>query len=71
MVSPARWLTRTTLRQFAHVYDPHDLGLRDMWEIVVTTGRRVREVVQVRWDCLGRYNGLPMFWHDQTKVRLL
>ncbi len=56
------------LRQFAHVYDPHDLGLRDMWEIVVTTGRRVREVVQVRWDCLGRYNGLPMFWHDQTKV---
>ena len=53
------------LRQFAHVYDPHDLGLRDMWEIVVTTGRRVREVVEVRWDCLGRYNGLPMFWHDQ------
>ena len=56
------------LRQFAQVYDPHDLGLRDMWEIVVTTGRRVREVVQARWDCLGRYNGLPMFWHDQTKV---
>jgi integrase len=56
------------LKQFAQLYDPHDLGLRDMWEIVVTTGRRVGEVVQVRWDCLGRYNGLPMFWHDQTKV---
>ena len=25
-------------------------------------------MIQVRWDCLGRYNGLPMFWHDQTKV---
>ena len=23
---------------------------------------------RVRWDCLGRYGGLPMFWHDQTKV---
>ena len=34
----------------------------------MTTGRRIGEVVQVRWDCLGRYNGLPMFWHDQTKV---
>jgi hypothetical protein len=22
----------------------------------------------VRWDCLGRYGGLAMFWHDQTKV---
>ena len=56
------------LRQFVQLYDPHDLGLRDMWEIVMATGRRVGEVVQVRWDCLGRYNELPMFWHDQTKV---
>ncbi len=56
------------LGRFAQVYDPHDLGLRDMWEITVTTGRRIGEVIQVRWDCLGRYNGLPMFWHDQTKV---
>jgi len=31
-------------------------------------GRRIGEVLQVRWDCLGRYGGLPMFWHDQTKV---
>jgi hypothetical protein len=22
----------------------------------------------VRWDCIGRYGGLAMFWHDQTKV---
>jgi hypothetical protein len=39
-----------------------------VWEITVTTGRRIREVLQVRWDCLGRYGGLPMFWHDQTTV---
>jgi hypothetical protein len=39
-----------------------------MWETTVTTGRRIGEVLQVRWDCLGRYGGLPMFWHDQTKV---
>ena len=56
------------LRQLAEVYDPQDRGLRDMWEITVTTGRRIGEVLQVRWDCLGRYGGLPMFWHDQTKV---
>ena len=22
----------------------------------------------MRWDCIGRYGGLAMFWHDQTKV---
>ena len=27
-----------------------------------------RRGAQVRWDCLGRYGGLAMFWHDQTKV---
>ena len=56
------------LRRLAEVYDPQDRGLRDMWEITVITGRRIGEVLQVRWDCLGRYGGLPMFWHDQTKV---
>jgi len=34
----------------------------------VLTGRRVGEVIGARWDCRGRYGGLPMFWHDQTKV---
>ena len=56
------------LRRLAETYDPQDRGLRDMWETTVTTGRRIGEVLQVRWDCLGRYGGLPMFWHDQTKV---
>ncbi len=42
--------------------------MRDIWEITVTTGRRIGEVLKVRWDCIGRYGGLAMFWHDQTKV---
>jgi len=50
------------------IHDPFDRGLRAMWETTVITGRRVGEVIAVRWDCLGRYGGLPMFWHDQTKV---
>ncbi len=24
--------------------------------------------MNLRWDCIGRYGNLPMFWHDQTKV---
>ena len=28
--------------------------LRHMWEITATTGRRIGEVLQIRWDCLGR-----------------
>lgn len=58
----------TNLTQLAADNDPQDWGLRDIWETVVTTGRRIGEVLNVRWDCLGRYGGLPMFWHDQTKV---
>ncbi len=48
--------------------DPDDQGLRDMWETIVITGRRINEVIKLRWDCIGRYSGLAMFWHDQTKV---
>ncbi|QIZ01222.2 tyrosine-type recombinase/integrase [Streptomyces sp. S1D4-11] len=25
-------------------------------------------MIKLRLDCLGRYGGLPMLWHDQTKV---
>ena len=56
------------LRQLAAVYDPCDRGLRDAWETIVVTGRRCGEVLNLRLDCLGRYGGLPMLWHDQTKV---
>jgi hypothetical protein len=58
----------TNLARPAESYDPDDQGLRDMWETIVTTGRRSSEVLTLRWDCLGRYGGLAMLWHDQTKV---
>lgn len=48
--------------------DVNDRGLRDAWETVAYTGRRSSEVLQLRLDCIGRYHGLPMLWHDQTKV---
>ena len=48
--------------------DPNDIGLRDAWEAIVCTGRRCSEVLKLRLDCIGRYRGLPMLWHDQTKV---
>lgn len=56
------------LARLAAEFDPQDSGLRDVWETVVTTGRRIGEVLNLRWDCIGRYGGLAMFWHDQTKV---
>ncbi|MFE3557296.1 tyrosine-type recombinase/integrase [Streptomyces sp. NPDC059193] len=56
------------LTRLAEAHDLDDLGLRDVWETIVVTGRRVSEVVKVRWDCIGHYGGLAMFWHDQTKV---
>src|SRR6266704_1272480 len=48
--------------------DPAGFGLRDIWETIIVTGRRVSEVLQLRLDCTGRYGGLAMLWHDQTKV---
>jgi integrase len=56
------------LRQLAERHDPEDQGLRDMWEAIVYTGRRAGEILNLKLECLGRYNGLPMLWHDQTKV---
>jgi hypothetical protein len=35
---------------------------------VIATGRRCREILELRQECLGRYGGVPMLWHDQTKV---
>jgi len=45
-----------------------DLGMRDIWETIILTGRRCGEVLNLRLDCIGRYGGLAMLWHDQTKV---
>lgn len=49
-------------------WDAQNRGVRDIWETIVFTGRRVGEVLNLRIDCIGRYNGLPLLWHDQTKV---
>ncbi|MGW3690589.1 tyrosine-type recombinase/integrase [Streptomyces sp. NPDC005125] len=49
-------------------FDSEDRGLRDVWEALVFTGRRCSEVLDVRLECISRLGGLPMFWHDQTKV---
>ncbi|GAA2752990.1 site-specific integrase [Kitasatospora cinereorecta] len=48
--------------------DLSGVGLRDIWETIAHTGRRCSEVVELRLDCIGRYQGLAMLWHDQTKV---
>ncbi|QLH24402.1 site-specific integrase [Streptomyces sp. Rer75] len=58
----------TNLKSFAATFDPNDRGLRDIWEAIVATGRRCSEIIELRLDCTGRYRGLPMLWHDQTKV---
>lgn len=58
----------TNLAQLAADYDPDDRGMRDIWEAIILTGRRANEIIKLRYDCLGRYNGLAMLWHDQTKV---
>jgi integrase len=57
-----------SLQALARNHDPFDRGLRDVWETIIVTGRRCGEVLQLRLDCLGRYGGLAMLWHDQTKV---
>ena len=56
------------LQALARDHDPFDRGLRGAWETIIVTGRRCSEVLGLRLDCLGRYGGLPMLWHDQTKV---
>jgi integrase len=56
------------LDKLARDHDPCDRGMRDTWETIIVTGRRCGEILNLRLDCLGRYGGLPMLWHDQTKV---
>ena len=56
------------LARLAEKYDSNDVGLRDIWQTLIATGRRLGEVVNLRLDCTSLYNGLPMLWHDQTKV---
>ena len=59
---------QANLERLTSDHDPGDQGMRDMWEAIVYTGRRAGEIIKLKLECLGRYNGLPMLWHDQTKV---
>ncbi|MGH3402439.1 MAG: tyrosine-type recombinase/integrase [Streptosporangiaceae bacterium] len=54
--------------RLAGTFDPSDRGIRDIWETIIATGRRCSEITNLRLDCVGRYGGLPLLWHDQTKV---
>lgn len=56
------------LSVLAEVHDPHNRGIRLIWEALVYTGRRPSEIIQLALDCVGRYSGLPILWHDQTKL---
>ncbi|MDN5749398.1 MAG: site-specific integrase [Pseudonocardia sp.] len=56
------------LHRLAEHYDPNDHGLRDIWEVLIVTGRRISEARLLRLDCVTRHQGLPLLWHDQTKV---
>jgi integrase len=56
------------LARLAGTFDPSDRGIRDIWETIVATGRRCSEITSLRLDCVGRYGGLPLLWHDQAKV---
>jgi integrase len=51
--------------------DPNDRGIRDIWEIILATGRRTGEIRNLSLDCIGLIDGLPVLWHDQTKVSQL
>lgn len=64
----ARALAAEKNLQGLETFDIEDRGLRDIWEGLVVTGRRCMEVVEARLECIARLGGLPMFWHDQTKV---
>jgi integrase len=47
--------------------DPNDIGVEDIWFIQQRAGRRITEVVQVRFDCIREIKGRPCCWFDQTK----
>ena len=37
--------------------DPHDGGFADIWSIQVRCGRRIGEVVKLRFDCVSEHLG--------------
>lgn len=56
------------LAVLADEHDPHNGGIRLIWEAIIYTGRRCGEIIGLKLNCVERYSGLPVLWHDQTKV---
>ena len=48
--------------------DPHDNGVADIWRIQLRCGRRIGEVVRLRFDCVSEHLGRTWLWVDMTKV---
>lgn len=48
--------------------DAYDIGLADIWSIQVRCGRRISEVIKLRWDCVAEHLGRTWLWVDMTKV---
>ena len=48
--------------------DPNDGGLADIWSIQVNCGRRISEVIELRFDCVSEHLGRTWMWVDMTKV---
>jgi integrase len=51
--------------------DPNDLGIEDIWFIQIRVGRRIGEVVNLRYDCISEHLGRKYAWFDMTKVNQL
>jgi integrase len=48
--------------------DPHDSGTADIWWIQLRCGRRIGEVINLRFDCVSEHLGRTWMWVDMTKV---
>lgn len=48
--------------------DPNDNGVADIWRVQLRCGRRIGEVVRLRFDCVSEHLGRTWLWVDMTKV---
>jgi len=48
--------------------DPRGNGIADIWRIQLRCGRRIGEVVRLRFDCVSEHLGRTWLWVDMTKV---
>lgn len=64
-------LISSTNMQLLAARDPNDLGIEDIWFIQIRVGRRIGEVVNLRYDCVSEHLGRKYAWFDMTKVNQL